>query len=77
MADTTASSPAANCLEKLKSYVRTPKGFILAAEIVSSLGLLTFSFCAAALLVNASKLTAVCDVSHQYYIDIKWSYCCY
>lgn len=35
MADTTASSPGANCLEKLKSYVRTQKGVILAAEIVS------------------------------------------
>ncbi|XP_028309067.1 proteolipid protein 2b [Gouania willdenowi] len=37
MADTTANSTAANCLDKLKSYVRTPKGFILAAEIILSL----------------------------------------
>jgi len=29
------SSPAANCLEKLKTYVKTQKGVILAAEIVS------------------------------------------
>lgn len=36
MADTTASSPGGSCLEKLKSYVRTQKGVILAAEIVSS-----------------------------------------
>lgn len=35
MADTTAST-GASCLERLKSYVKTPKGFILAAEIVSS-----------------------------------------
>jgi hypothetical protein len=32
MADT---NPAANCMDKLKSYVKTPKGVILAAEIVS------------------------------------------
>ncbi|CAL8250381.1 unnamed protein product [Arctogadus glacialis] len=31
MADT---SPAANCMDKLKSYVKTPKGVILAAEII-------------------------------------------
>ncbi|XP_041860971.1 proteolipid protein 2b [Melanotaenia boesemani] len=37
MADTTGTSPAANCLEKLKSYAKTPKGFILAAEIILSL----------------------------------------
>lgn len=35
MADTTAS-PGANCVEKLKSYVKTKKGFILASEIVLS-----------------------------------------
>lgn len=35
MADTTASSSAANCLERMKSYVKTQKGLILAAEIVS------------------------------------------
>lgn len=34
MAETEAT-PFANCLEKLKSYVRTRKGTILAAEIVS------------------------------------------
>ncbi|XP_028849998.1 proteolipid protein 2b [Denticeps clupeoides] len=34
MADATQSSPAANCLEKLKSYVRTRKGTILSAEIL-------------------------------------------
>ncbi|KAL7884249.1 hypothetical protein AOLI_G00070190 [Acnodon oligacanthus] len=35
MADTDAS-PAANCVEKLKTYVRTRKGTILAAEILLS-----------------------------------------
>lgn len=49
MADTSASNPGGSCLEKLTSYVKTQKGFILAAEIVS---FLTFtpkrhvSFCA-------------------------------
>lgn len=37
MADTTTSSTGANCLEKLKNYVKTQKGFILTAEIVISL----------------------------------------
>lgn len=37
MADSGASSSGAGCLDKLKSYVRTQKGFILSAEIVSSL----------------------------------------
>lgn len=36
MADTSASSPGGSCLEKLISYVKTQKGFILAAEMVSS-----------------------------------------
>lgn len=37
MADTPATSTGASCMEKLQSYVRTQKGFILAAEIVLSL----------------------------------------
>lgn len=37
MADTTATNAGANCVEKLKSYVKTQKGFILAAEIFISL----------------------------------------
>lgn len=36
MADTNAGGSGANCLEKLKSYVKTQKGVILASEIVSS-----------------------------------------
>lgn len=35
MAETEAETPFASCLGKLKSYVRTRKGTILAAEIVS------------------------------------------
>lgn len=35
MAETEAETPFATCLGKLKSYVRTRKGTILAAEIVS------------------------------------------
>uniref|UniRef100_A0A1A8RMS4 Proteolipid protein 2 n=1 Tax=Nothobranchius rachovii TaxID=451742 RepID=A0A1A8RMS4_9TELE len=34
MADTSGTSPAGNFLETMKSYMKTPKGFILAAEIV-------------------------------------------
>ncbi|XP_017265129.1 proteolipid protein 2-like [Kryptolebias marmoratus] len=34
MADTTGSSPAASCMDRLTSYVKTRKGFILTAEIV-------------------------------------------
>lgn len=37
MADTASSNLGGSCLEKLKSYVKTTKGFILGAEIVSSL----------------------------------------
>lgn len=36
MADTGANSTGLSFLERLKSYCRTPKGFILASEIVSS-----------------------------------------
>ncbi|XP_054465918.1 proteolipid protein 2b [Anoplopoma fimbria] len=36
MADTTSTSTGANCLEKLKSYVKTQKGLILAGEIFLS-----------------------------------------
>uniref|UniRef100_A0A1A8GIB8 Proteolipid protein 2 n=1 Tax=Nothobranchius korthausae TaxID=1143690 RepID=A0A1A8GIB8_9TELE len=34
MADTSGTSPDANLLETMKSYVKTQKGFILAAEIL-------------------------------------------
>lgn len=37
MGDTDTASTGADCLQKLKGYVNTPKGMILAAEIVVSL----------------------------------------
>ncbi|XP_029975741.1 proteolipid protein 2b [Salarias fasciatus] len=37
MADTTATNTGASCMDKLKSYAKTQKGFILAAEIILSL----------------------------------------
>uniref|UniRef100_A0A3Q2ZXB1 MARVEL domain-containing protein n=1 Tax=Kryptolebias marmoratus TaxID=37003 RepID=A0A3Q2ZXB1_KRYMA len=35
MADTTESDPDASCMERLKKYIKTKKGSILAAEMVS------------------------------------------
>lgn len=57
MADTTASG--ANCLERLKSYVRTPKGFILAAEIVISFIII---ICYAASLYGGYSAVAICQM---------------
>ncbi|XP_059911635.1 proteolipid protein 2b [Gadus macrocephalus] len=54
MADT---SPAANCMDKLKSYVKTPKGVILAAEILVSLIIL---ICYAASLYGGYTAVAIC-----------------
>uniref|UniRef100_A0A4W6E1V1 Proteolipid protein 2b n=1 Tax=Lates calcarifer TaxID=8187 RepID=A0A4W6E1V1_LATCA len=59
MADTTASSPGANCMEKLKSYVKTQKGFILAAEIFISLIVL---ICYAASLYGGYSAVAICEM---------------
>ncbi|KAM9752623.1 proteolipid protein 2b isoform 1-T2 [Menidia menidia] len=59
MADTTATSPAANCLEKLKAYVKTQKGFILAAEIVLSFIIL---ICYAASLYGGYSAVAICEM---------------
>lgn len=59
MADTTASSPAANCLEKLKSYVKTPKGFILASEILLSFIIL---ICYAASHYGGYSAVAICEM---------------
>ncbi|KAM4609981.1 proteolipid protein 2b [Polymixia lowei] len=59
MADTTAASPAANCLEKLKSYVRTQKGFILASEIVISFIII---ICYAASLYGGYSAVAICEM---------------
>lgn len=59
MADTTASNPGANCLEKLKSYVRTPKGFILAAEIIISFIII---ICYASSLYGGYSAVAICQM---------------
>lgn len=58
MADS-ASSPGANCLEKLKSYVKTTKGFILAAEILISFIIL---ICYAASLYGGYSAVAICEM---------------
>ncbi|XP_008317479.1 proteolipid protein 2b [Cynoglossus semilaevis] len=57
MADTPASG--GNIAEKLKSYVKTPKGFILAAEIVLSLIIL---ICYAASLYGGYSAVAICEM---------------
>lgn len=57
MADTTATGPS--CLEKLKSYVRTPKGFILAAEILISFIII---ICYAASLYGGYSAVAICEM---------------
>lgn len=59
MADTTASSAGANCVEKLKNYVKTPKGFILAAEILISLIIL---ICYAASMYGGYSAVAICEM---------------
>uniref|UniRef100_A0A3Q3JNX9 Proteolipid protein 2 n=1 Tax=Monopterus albus TaxID=43700 RepID=A0A3Q3JNX9_MONAL len=63
MADTNTSSSAANCVEKLKSYVKTQKGLILAAEIVMSL---CYDFiiiiCYAASRYGGYSAVAICEM---------------
>ncbi|XP_034731490.1 proteolipid protein 2 [Etheostoma cragini] len=59
MADTTASSPAANCVEKLKSYVKTQKGVILAAEILISFIII---ICYAASMYGGYSAVAICEM---------------
>ncbi|XP_036389910.1 proteolipid protein 2 [Megalops cyprinoides] len=58
MADTT-ESPAANCMTKLKSYVRTQKGTILAAEIILSVIIL---ICYAASLYSGYSSVAIVEL---------------
>lgn len=58
MADTSPST-GANCLEKLKSYVKTPKGFILAAEIVLSFIII---ICYASSLYGGYSAVAICEM---------------
>ncbi|KAM6981698.1 proteolipid protein 2b [Tautogolabrus adspersus] len=57
MADTTASGPS--CLEKLKSYVKTPKGFLLAAEILISFIII---ICYAASHYGGYSAVAICEM---------------
>ncbi|KAM6924477.1 proteolipid protein 2-like [Xenentodon cancila] len=59
MADTTESSPAASCLEKMKSYVKTQKGLILAAEILISFIIL---ICYAASKYGGYSAVAICEM---------------
>ncbi|XP_003963600.1 proteolipid protein 2b [Takifugu rubripes] len=59
MADTTASNPGGSCLEKLKSYVRTQKGFILAAEILISFIII---ICYAASQSGGYTAVAICEM---------------
>lgn len=59
MADTTATSAGANCMEKLKSYVRTQKGFILSAEIFISLIIL---ICYAASVYGGYSAVAIIEM---------------
>ncbi|XP_061626606.1 proteolipid protein 2b [Phyllopteryx taeniolatus] len=59
MADTSASSSGASCMEKLKSYVRTQKGMILAAEIFISLIII---ICYAASLYGGYSTVAICEM---------------
>lgn len=59
MADTTASSPAANCVEKLKTYVKTQKGFILAAEILISFIII---ICYASSFRGGYSAVAICEM---------------
>ncbi|XP_060913743.1 proteolipid protein 2b [Labrus mixtus] len=57
MADTTASGPS--CLEKLKSYVKTPKGFLLSAEIIISFIII---ICYAASYHGGYSAVAICEM---------------
>ncbi|XP_077400985.1 proteolipid protein 2b [Vanacampus margaritifer] len=59
MADASASSSGASCLEKLKSYVRTQKGIILAAEILISFIII---ICYAASLYGGYSAVAICEM---------------
>ncbi|XP_076023026.1 proteolipid protein 2b [Genypterus blacodes] len=58
MADT-ATSPGAGCLEKLKSYVKTQKGVILAAEILISFIVI---ICYAASMYGGYSAVAICEM---------------
>ncbi|XP_029993748.1 proteolipid protein 2b [Sphaeramia orbicularis] len=57
MADTTSSGPSP--LERMKSYVKTQKGFILAAEIILSFIIL---ICYAASVYGGYTAVAICEM---------------
>lgn len=59
MADTTATSTAAGCVDKLKSYVKTQKGTILAAEILLSFIII---ICYAASVYTGYSALAICEM---------------
>lgn len=59
MADTTATSPGASFVEKLKSYVKTQKGTILAAEILLSFIII---ICYAASVYTGYSALAICEM---------------
>ncbi|XP_030279792.1 proteolipid protein 2b [Sparus aurata] len=59
MADTNAGGSGANCLEKLKSYVKTQKGVILASEIIISFIII---ICYAASLYGGYSAVAICEM---------------
>lgn len=59
MADTTATNTGAGCVEKLKSYVKTQKGTILAAEILLSFIII---ICYAASVYTGYSALAICEM---------------
>lgn len=59
MADSSASNSGASCLENLKSYVKTQKGFILSGEIVISFIVI---ICYAASLYGGYSAVAICEM---------------
>lgn len=58
MADTNTSA-GANCLEKMKTYVKTQKGFILAGEIIISFIII---ICYAASVYTGYSAVAICEM---------------
>lgn len=59
MADTSPTSNAAGCVDKLKSYVKTQKGTILAAEILLSFIII---ICYAASVYSGYSALAICEM---------------
>lgn len=59
MADSSGTSPDAGCVDKLKSYVRTQKGTILAAEILLSFIII---ICYAASVYTGYSALAICEM---------------